>query len=418
MTEALHGHILQARVLGEYDIMEHGYLVVDGGVIMGVFPALPERYAGIPVRELGERIISPSFADMHLHAPQFAMLGTGMDLPLLDWLSAYAFPTEAQFADTDYAREVYRALADRLIRLGTTRVCMFSSLHADATLVLMEALERAGVTGYVGKVNMDRGGSGGLQETTEASMRETERWLDACGSFSHVKPILTPRFTPSCSAELMAYLGRLARERGLYVQSHLSENEEEIALVRSLHPDCAEYWETYDQYGLFSDHTVMAHCVHSSEREQLAMKERGVLVAHCPDSNINICSGFAPVREMLNRGLWVALGSDIAGGAELSMMRVITGCIRTSNAKYIASDRAHAPLSVAEAVYLGTTSGARYFGAGDGFAAGKRLHALVLDDSALPPTRARGVRDRFERMLYLAEESCIQAVYSEGRRIV
>ena len=121
-----------------------------------------------------------SFADLHLHGAQYPMLGTGMDLPLLDWLNAYAFPTEARFADPDYARAIYRRLARELLENGTTRVCMFSSLHTDATLILMEELEKAGVTGYVGKVNMDRNAAPGvLEETTEASERATLRWLDA-----------------------------------------------------------------------------------------------------------------------------------------------------------------------------------------------------------------------------------------------
>jgi len=214
------------------------------------------------------------------------MLGTGMDLPLLEWLNAYTFPTEARFADEQYARKQYRALAAELIRDGTTRVCMFSSLHRKATLILMEELEAAGVTGYVGKVNMDRNGSESLQETTEESMRETLRWLDECGQFAHIKPILTPRFTPSCTDELMAFLGKLAAERNLPVQSHLSENQAEQAWVCKLHPDCGQYWQTYAKYGLWNQHTVMAHCVFSDERERRAMGEAGVTAVHCAGSQI------------------------------------------------------------------------------------------------------------------------------------
>mgnify|MGYP000807106218 FL=1 len=121
---------------------------------------------------------------------------------------------------------------------------MFSSLHTDATLILMEELEKAGVTGYVGKVNMDRNAAPGLlEETTEESRRETLRWLDACQDFRLVKPMLTPRFTPSCTDELMAFLGKLAAERDLPVQSHLSENQAEMAWVRQLHPGCQQYWD-------------------------------------------------------------------------------------------------------------------------------------------------------------------------------
>ena len=255
MVQVLKGNIVQAPALGELQITEQGYLVMEDGVIRGVYDRLPLEYATAPLVDYGQALVMQSFADMHLHAPQYPMLGMGMDLPLLEWLDTYTFPTEARFADTDYARRIYRRLATDLITNGTTRVCMFSSLHTDATWILMEELERAGVTGYVGKVNMDRNGLPGvLQETTEESIRETLRWLEGC-HFDHVKPILTPRFTPSCTDELMAALGRLAQEKGLYVQSHLSENLGEIQWVKELHPDCQQYWETYDKYGLWKERT-------------------------------------------------------------------------------------------------------------------------------------------------------------------
>ena len=142
------GTILSAPTLGQLDALPGGYLVAEDGLIRGVYGSLPEQYAGAPVEDWGDALILQSFADLHLHAPQYPMLGMGMDLPLLDWLNAYAFPTEARFADTGYAREIYSRLARELIANGTTRVCMFSSLHTDATLILMEELEKAGVTSF------------------------------------------------------------------------------------------------------------------------------------------------------------------------------------------------------------------------------------------------------------------------------
>lgn len=419
MTTILKGNIVSAPACGRLEVTEQGYLIAENGVITGVYPVLPEQYAGAPVEDYGDGLIVQSFADLHLHAPQYPMLGMGMDLPLLDWLNAYAFPTEARFAEPDYARTVYRQLAGELVSCGTTRVCMFSSLHTDATLILMDELEKAGITGYVGKVNMDRNGLPGvLQETTEESIRETVRWLDGC-HFEHVKPILTPRFTPSCTDELMTALGRLAQERGLYVQSHLSENTREIEWVRELHPDCKQYWETYDKYGLWKDHTVMAHCVHSDARERRAIRDAGVVVAHCADSNVNICSGLCPVRQMVNEGLWVTLGSDIAGGAQLPMYKVITMTIRTSKARRVTDGWHPDFLTVPEGYYLGTTAGHRYFGAGDGFAAGDRLHAVVIDDGDFPEaSHPLSVRERFERAVYMTHRHNIVSVWSDGREVV
>lgn len=414
----LHGNILTTPELGKLEAVKGGYIVLDSsGVIEGVFDTLPERYQNAQLADYGDALIMQSFCDMHLHAPQYPMLGMGMDLPLLDWLNTYTFRTEARFADPEYARMHYRSLADRLVGYGTTRVCMFSSLHTDSTLILMEELERAGISGYVGKVNMDRNSPAYYCETTEESKRETLRWLDACDRFTRVRPMLTPRFTPSCSDELMAWLGKLAADRKLPVQSHLSENRSEIEWVHSLHPDCKQYWETYEKYGLWKEGTLMAHCVHSDPREREAIKRHGVTVVHCADSNTNLVSGIAPIRTMLDEGIKVVLGSDIAGGAHLSMLNVIQMSIRASKHKRIESDWQTPFLSVIEGYYLGTTAGASYFGNQPGFQKGDRLHAVVIDDREYPDTAMLSLRERFDRAVYIAEPKDIVAVYGEGKRL-
>ena len=412
----LRGTLLSAAQPERVTVMPRGYLAAeDDGHIAYVGTELPQQYAGAPVEDWGDALILQSFADMHLHAPQYPMVGLGMDLPLLPWLETYAFPVEAQFADPAFARACCRQLCAELVENGTTRVCIFSSLHRESTLILMEELERAGICGYAGKVTMDRRGGKNLEETTEESMRETLRWLDECQRFRHVKPILTPRFTPSCTNELMAFLGKLAAERELPVQSHLSENAQEIALVRELHPDCAQYWETYRKYGLWR-RSVMAHCVHSDARERRAMREAGVLAVHCPDSNLALCSGTAPVKRMLREGVQVALGSDIAGGAILPMPGVMGAAIHASKMRCMMYG--DDPLTPAEAYYLATSAGHRYFGDAPGFAVGNPLHAVVADDSALfSPARTLTPEERLERLIDRGGAAQLRAVYSAGRRI-
>ena len=163
----------------------------------------------------------------------------------------------------------------------------------------------------------------------------------------------------------------------------------------------------------------MAHCVWSDERERAAIRDAGVVVVHCGDSNVNICSGICPVRQMVNEGLWVTLGSDIAGGAQLPMYRVIAMSIRTSKVRRITDDWHTDFLTVGEGYYLGTTSGHKYFGAGEGFAVGDKLHAIVVDDSDFTEAaRPLTVPERFERIIYMTHRHNIKAVYSDGRKVV
>ncbi len=417
MIRILHGDIVSAPQMGKLNCLKEGYIISEDARIIGMYDTIPEGYRTVPVDDYSGRLILQGFSDMHLHAPQYPMLGMGMDLQLLEWLDRYTYRTESAFSDLEYARKIYRQLANELVQNGTTRVCMFASLHTDATLVLMEELETAGISGYVGKVNMDRNSKPYYQETLEQSKRETLRWIHESERFSKVKPILTPRFTPSCSDELLEWLGQVANAYNLPVQSHLSENLREIEWVKQLHPDIKRYWESYAKYGLFKNDTLMAHCVHSDELERMAIRDHGVTIVHCPDSNINVTSGIAPVKQMLDEGAKVVIGSDIAGGAQISMLQVMQMTIRVSKVKRMETAYTTPFLTAAEAYYLGTSAGAVYFGEKPGFAEGNTLHAVVIDDRRFPNTSSLQMEERLERAIYRASTNEICAVYGSGDRI-
>ena len=416
MVTIIKGNIISADEIGKLNIFENSYLVAKDGRIAGIFKELPNEFKNEKIDDFGDALVMQSFSDMHLHAPQYPMLGMGMDLPLLDWLNTYTFPTEAHFKDKRLARKIYRDLAKKLIENGTTRVAMFSSLHLGSTIVLMEELEKAGVCGYVGKVNMDRNSPEELCEGTAKSVRDTLKWIELSKKFNNVKPIITPRFTPSCTNKLMKRLGEIAKEYNLPIQSHLSENTGEIAWVKELHPDTDLYYESYVKYGLWNDRTLMAHCVHSNDKERKAIKDAGVYVVHCASSNENLTSGYAPIRKMLNEGMRVVLGSDIAGGDHLSMFDVVASSIRASKARDIMDDWKTPFLTPEEAFYLGTSAANSFFDEKPGFAKGNELHALVLDDSKLMSVRPLSISERFQRAIYLRQKDAIKAVYSKGIR--
>lgn len=419
MKKLLKGNIVETKKLGEMNLISYGAILLDeDGTILDIYKTIPNDLEDIEIIDYQDYLIMQSFCDMHLHAPQYPMLGMGMDLPLVDWLNTYTFKTESRFNDVDYAREIYCKLAKNLIDEGTTRVVMFSSLHLESTIVLMEELEKAGVSGYVGKVNMDRNSIKELAESTTESENNTLLFLEEAKRFKNIKPIITPRFTPSCSNELMKWLGQVAKDNNLYVQSHLSENKGEIEWVKELHNDVEEYWETYFKYGLWKSHTLMAHGVHSSPRERKAMKDHDVILVHCPDSNVNLVSGVCPLRTYLNERVWVALGSDIAGGSLLPMYQNIQQAIKISKIQSINTEGRDNFISVNEGYYLATTSGHRYFDNSLGFEKGKKLHAIVVDDSHFTKaTRPLNLQERFERAIYLMNKNDIIAVYSEGRQV-
>ena len=273
-----------------------GYLVCIDGICKGAFPALPEEYKGLKLYDYGERLIIPGMTDLHVHAPQYTFRGIGMDEELLEWLSTYTFPEEAKYSDMEYAHRAYSYFTEDLRRCFSTRAVVFGTLHNEATLELMDQLDQTGLITYVGKVNMDRNGGENLEEEDDiTSLQATREWLERCeGRYVNTKPILTPRFIPSCSDELMKGLGELSKEKGLRIQSHLSENLSEIAWVKELVPASSCYanaYELFDTMGTPECPTIMAHCVHSDEKEMEILKNHGAYIAHCADSNMNLTSG-------------------------------------------------------------------------------------------------------------------------------
>lgn len=421
---ALRGNICYAPAAGELVVRENAFVVCAGGVCRGVFDALPEAFSGLEVFDCADRLILPGLVDLHTHAPQFALRGTGMDCELMDWLQRYAFPEEARYADAVYADRAYRIFADKFRRSATTRAVIFATIHVESTLTLMDRMEQSGVISYVGKVNMDRNATPELTEASaEASARDTRRFIEACAKrgYRRTKPIVTPRFVPSCTDELMEALGEIRRAYDLPVQSHLSENSLEIEFVGELCPWASFYGDAYDRFGLFGrdSNTVMAHCVYSTPEEVQRIKDNGVWVAHCPSSNMNIASGIAPVRRYMEGGLRVGLGSDVSGGNAQSMFRAVTDAIQVSKLYWRHLDQSVKPLTFPEGFYLATRGGGAFFGNVGSFEEGFAFDAVVLDDAVEPCPRRLSVRDRLERAFYLElDRNGILMKFADGRRIL
>ena len=414
------GNIIFSKDKSELNVQKHAYLVCVDGLCAGVFETLPEKYQDLPCEDYEDCLIIPGMTDLHVHAPQYSYRGLGMDMELIDWLNAHAFPEESKFTDLEYAKRAYSIFVNDLVKSTTTRACIFGTLHKEATLLLMELLEDTGMKAYVGKVNMDRNSPEILrEESVEEASKITEQWILEAERFDNVRQILTPRFIPSCSDELMREISRLQKKYELPMQSHLSENLGEIEWVKELCPDSKFYGDAYDQFELFGGEcpTIMAHCVHSSEEEIALMKEKNVFVAHCPQSNTNIASGIAPIRIYLDKDMKVGLGSDVAGGAHLSIMRAMTDAIQCSKLRWRMYDQSLKPLNFEEAFYLATRGGGEFFGKVGSFEEGYEFDALVLDDENLPHPQELTLKERLERVVYLGDDRNVKSKYVAGRLV-
>ena len=239
----------------------------------------------------------------------------------------------------------------------------------------------------MGKLNMDRNAPDDLCElSADRAAEDSEAWIQAMQErFSRIKPIITPRFVPSCSDALMARLQTLMDKYGVPVQSHLSETHDEIAWVKRLSPGIKHYAEAYDRYGML-DNAVMAHVVYPEDAEIELLRKRGTMVAHCPSSNANLRSGIAPVRRLLSAGVKMGLGSDVAGGESIDMLRIVTNTVQFSKLYWRMVEPSEPALTFPEVFYMATKGGGSFFGKCGSFEEGYMLDALVLDDTKLRTT--------------------------------
>lgn len=417
----LKGNICYSASNKKLIICPKSYVVCQEGICRGVYQELPEEYKSYSIKDMGDALIIPGLVDLHTHAPQYAFRGLGMDLELLDWLNTHTFPEEMKYADVDYAKKAYTMFVEDLKKSAVTRAVTFATLHVEGTKVLMDLLEKSGLDTYVGKVSMDRNALEGLQEESakEASAAVRQWLMEIEGRYEHTRPILTPRFIPSCSDALMAELKNVQKETGLPLQSHLSENPGEIQWVQELCPNSSSYSDAYYQAGLFGGDcpTIMAHCVWLKEEEISLIKKQGVFIAHCPQSNTNLSSGIAPVRRFLDEELLVGLGSDVAGGYSTSILRAMADAIQCSKLRWRLVDTEQKPVTLEEAFYMGTAGGGAFFGKVGSFLDGYEFDAVVFDDSQLLHPQELSVRERLERLIYLADDRQIKSKFVKGKLI-
>ena len=427
----LKGDICWSSSPSALETAEDSFLLCLDGKSGGVFRKIPEQYAQLPVRDNSSLLIIPGLTDLHTHAPQFAFRGLGMDMELLEWLEKSTFPEEAKYQDLDYALEAYSRFIENVKKGPNTRLCVFATIHTPASLLLADMLEESGLVSLVGKVSMDRNCPDYLREADAA--RAVREWLEVFfirqkeGLYKNTAAILTPRFIPSCSDELMRSIAKIQSEFDLPFQSHLSENKKEVEWVAQLCPDSENYTGAYTDFGLLEGPSIMAHCIWPSDREIEILAQKGTYIAHCPQSNTNLSSGIAPVQRLMEKGVHLGLGSDVAGGAHSSIFRAMSDAIQVSKLRRTLIAPEEKALSLEEAFYLGTAGGGSFFsklcnasgnspraaiGPAGSFKEGWDFDALIINDCSLGIKR--NPRERLERVVYLSDDRHIVGKYVRG----
>jgi guanine deaminase len=445
---AVVGTVIDAPVIGELRIRDKALVVVDAsGAVSAVRGPTDADYhtrcdvlrrSGQLV-ELGKgQYLLPGLIDLHIHAPQWPHMGKALDVSLAEWLMDYTFPLEAKYQDIGFAEDVYASLVDAMVANGTTTAVYFATRHVPATQRLAEICVERGQRALVGKVAMDAAETCPdfyRDDSAGQAIDETRQLIDQIRGIpgneaGRVLPVITPRFVPSCTDELLRGLGELAAETGCHVQTHCSESDwaHSYGIERFGHSDTM----TYADMGLLRRSTVLAHSNFVSSRDMDAIAAAGAAVAHCPLSNAYFANAVFPLREALDRGVHVGLGTDISGGPGPSIFTAARNAVAVSRIREdgtdatVAADRRGIPgvrVSTAEAFWLATTGGGAALDLPIGvISPGYSFDAQVVDtdvpdsDLMVWPEFDSG-HDVLEKMIHNAGRRNVAMVWVQGNAV-
>lgn len=445
MSYVIAGRLMQTPAADRLQVVDEALIAVDdAGRIAAVesagTPAGAElRRSTTDLRGTAPgTVLLPGLVDLHVHAPQWPQLGTGLDLPLERWLFDYTFPLEAHYADLAFARPIWADLVGTLLREGTTTAVYFATQDSDATSALAQTAADAGQRAFVGRVAMDHPDGtpewyrdSSATEGIRASARSIDDIVGIDAGRDLVRPIVTPRFTPACTDDLLRGLGALAAATGTLVQTHCSESD--WAHGHALERFGVTDTTALEAFGLLRRGTVLAHADHVTDADASLIQARGAGIAHCPLSNAYFANAVLPVRRLVEGGVRVGLGTDVSGGASPSVLRQAHDAVTMSRLLADGVDRAKSPtergvpgsaIDTTFAFWLATLGGANVLGAPVGLLEpGRRFDAVLVDTASrrgslrVYPELDTPARV-FEKVVRLAAPADIVGVWVDGRRVV
>ena len=417
---ALKGRILTFNDSPDnYDYWETGCVLIEGGFITSVGDA---SSVDVPndahIIDHGEDLILPGFVDGHVHYPQMNVIAS-FGAKLIDWLNTFTFPEEAKFSDKSYASAAAKFFLSEALRNGYTTSAVFCTVHPQSVEAFFTEAERLGLRMIAGKVLMDRHAPKSLLDTAQTSYDQSKELIDKWHNKNRALYAITPRFAPTSTPEQLEVSGALYKEsEGVYVQSHVSENVDEISWVAELFPQATSYLDVYNGFDLLGPRTLYGHGVHFSDADIEMVKDTDTSIIHCPTSNLFLGSGLFDYQKFKDVGARIALGTDVGGGTSLSPFA-------TMKAAYEIAQFRNYSLTPFEAFYLLTLGGAEALHLGDkigriapGYEAD--LTVINLKSTEIISNRMKQSNELAEILfsqIIMADDRAIRTTYANGKQV-
>ncbi len=370
--------------------------------------SISKEIKNIDFEDYSDCVCIPGLIDTHVHLSQFNVIGKH-STNLLDWLNEYIFAEEFKSKNDDYAGKVAEEFFTTSIKSGTTTSVIYTAPFKKACDIAFEIAGEFGVRAIIGKTMMDCNSPDFLQEDTQISFDESvqlfEKWNKATPLLEY---IFSPRFAPVCSSKLMKKIGDFAQKNNAFIQTHLSENKDEIKWVKELFPNCKIYTEVYEKHNILGPKTILGHAIHLSDSELKMIKDAKSKIAHCPDSNFFLKSGAFPFEKIKNSNIDFALASDVAAGTSLSMFKMMKMCIYRQD---------NYAVSPEEAFYYATLGGAKVLGKKDEIGSievGKEADLVFME---IPNIKEKEKTELVSELVYLGNKKEVKSVIVAGNKV-
>ena len=421
------GKLLTAISPNRVLYLDPGYLVIsEDGVIEDVCKEIPK--SGEYDQEFydySEKLICPGFIDIHNHLPQFTLSGLYRG-NLLEWLSEIVFPAEGRLSSPEVAERFAEQFFLELLSKGTTTTSSYVTSHKEATDIAFRYAERSGIRAFLGNVLMDQNAPDYLINDIQVLLRDSEGLIEKWDGYDNgrLRYVLTPRFAPTCSFDLLQGIGKIAQKHGVHIQTHLAESKEEIATAMDIFSDFENYTDVYSQAGLLTERTIAAHCIYLNDSEIETLQKTGVKISHCPSSNRFLQSGIMPYRKLEKSGIPIGLGTDVGAGYSLSMFSEMREAIESSKTiHFLDPSTDYKPITSIEAFYLATLGGAKALSLDDetgSLEKGKSADFSIIDIAQLNVFNEdffSNPEDLISKLIYGNGENYIEEVFVRGKQV-